>query len=79
MTPLPDRFSGGVARPNRGLRKGRGGVTVRALEARALVGGRTWNAELGDGSALELGGEWVGPGQREIMRLPATLNVPFAR
>ncbi|WP_162186168.1 FAD-dependent oxidoreductase [Amycolatopsis jejuensis] len=54
-------------------------MTVRALEARALVGGRTWNAELGDGSALELGGEWVGPGQREIMRLPATLNVPFAR
>lgn len=34
---------------------------VVVLEARQRVGGRTLNADLGDGRVVEIGGQWVGP------------------
>ncbi len=37
------------------------GLSVLILEARDRVGGRTLNHPLGDGSVVEVGGQWVGP------------------
>lgn len=45
------------------------GKSVHVLEARRRVGGRTLNADLGDGKVVELGGEWVGPTQDRLMAL----------
>ncbi|MEX0620890.1 MAG: flavin monoamine oxidase family protein [Solirubrobacterales bacterium] len=45
-----------------------GGVDVVVIEARDRVGGRTENGYLG-GEPVELGGQWVGPGQDEILGL----------
>ena len=36
------------------------------LEARDRVGGRTLNHPLGDGSVVEVGGQWVGPTQLRV-------------
>ena len=48
------------------------GVDVVVLEARDRVGGRTLNhnlgAEFGD-TVVEVGGQWVGPGQQRILAL----------
>lgn len=41
----------------------RKGVSVAVLEARDRVGGRTLSRHLQDGSVVELGGQWIGPGQ----------------
>lgn len=54
----------------------RGGRTVRVLEARDRVGGRTLNADLGDGQVVEVGGQWVGPQQTALLELAAELDVP---
>jgi monoamine oxidase len=43
------------------------GHTVAVLEARDRVGGRTLNRSVGDGEVIEVGGEWIGPGQDRIM------------
>jgi monoamine oxidase len=43
------------------------GHSVAVLEARDRVGGRTLNHSLGGGEVVEVGGEWVGPGQDRIM------------
>ena len=43
------------------------GHSVAVLEARDRVGGRTLNHPLGDGKVVEVGGEWVGPGQDRVM------------
>lgn len=45
------------------------GADVVVLEARDRVGGRTLNRFLDDGARIDLGGQWVGPGQRRVMRL----------
>ena len=37
------------------------------LEARDRVGGRTLNQPVGGGEVVEVGGEWVGPGQDRIL------------
>jgi monoamine oxidase len=42
------------------------GHSVVVLEARDRVGGRTLNLPVGDGEVIEVGGEWVGPGQDRI-------------
>ncbi|HTX47367.1 MAG TPA: flavin monoamine oxidase family protein [Solirubrobacteraceae bacterium] len=41
--------------------------SVAVLEARNRVGGRTLNHPVGDGEVIEVGGEWVGPGQDRIL------------
>jgi len=45
------------------------GLSVRVLEARDRVGGRTLNADIGDGKVVEMGGQWIGPGQDRIAKL----------
>jgi monoamine oxidase len=39
------------------------GLTVVVLEARERVGGRTWTVYLDDGTHIDRGGAWFGPGQ----------------
>ncbi|MEO6858467.1 MAG: flavin monoamine oxidase family protein [Solirubrobacteraceae bacterium] len=43
------------------------GHSVVVLEARDRGGGRTLNRSLGGGHVIEVGGEWVGPGQDRIL------------
>ncbi|WP_052666099.1 flavin monoamine oxidase family protein [Nitriliruptor alkaliphilus] len=45
------------------------GVGVQVLEARDRVGGRTEHGRLPDGQAIELGGQWIGPGQTRMYAL----------
>lgn len=50
------------------------GAEVVVLEARDRVGGRLLNAEIGDGARVEIGGQWVGPGQDRILDLISELG-----
>ncbi len=43
------------------------GHSVAVLEARDRVGGRTLNHPLGHGKIVEVGGQWVGPGQDRVL------------
>src|SRR5262249_22276634 len=45
------------------------------LEANDRVGGRTLNADLGGGKVIEVGGQWVGPGQDAILALADEVGV----
>ncbi len=45
------------------------GKSVAVIEARDRVGGRTVNETIGDVAVVELGGQWVGPGQDRILGL----------
>ncbi len=47
----------------------RAGRRVRVLEASERVGGRTFSRALADGSPVELGGAWIGPGHRRLAEL----------
>ncbi len=47
----------------------RDGLEAVVLEARDRVGGRTVNQAIGGGRVVELGGQWVGPGQDRILGL----------
>ena len=51
------------------------GRSVRVLEARDRVGGRTLNASIGDGNVVEMGGQWVGPTQDRVLALAEELGV----
>ncbi len=51
------------------------GRSVVVLEARDRVGGRNLDHRLGPGKVVELGGQWTGPGQREVMALARELGV----
>jgi monoamine oxidase len=51
------------------------GHSVLVLEARDRVGGRTLNHPVGHGEVVEVGGQWVGPGQDRIMARAKTLGV----
>jgi monoamine oxidase len=51
------------------------GITVRVLEARDRVGGRTFDRTLGDGTVVELGAQWIGPTQERIAALATELGV----
>jgi monoamine oxidase len=53
----------------------RQGATVRVLEARDRVGGRTLNGSLGGGKVVEMGGQWVGPTQTEILAMASSVGV----
>lgn len=51
------------------------GATVIVLEARDRVGGRTETIEV-DGIPVDIGGQWVGPGQDRLYALADELGVP---
>ena len=51
------------------------GRTAIVLEARDRVGGRVVNGDLGGGEVVELGGQFVGPGQPRLLRLIADLGL----
>jgi len=51
------------------------GQEVLVVEARDRVGGRTLNHELGGGQVVEVGGQWIGPGQDRIAGLATELGV----
>jgi monoamine oxidase len=47
----------------------RGGVEVVVLEARDRVGGRVWSRELANGAVVEMGAEFILPGEEVILGL----------
>jgi monoamine oxidase len=51
------------------------GLDVRVLEARGRVGGRTERHVLASGHVVDLGGQWVGPGQDAVLALARELGV----
>lgn len=51
------------------------GARPLVLEARERVGGRVLNEEIGDGKVVEVGGQWIGPGQDRIAALASELGV----
>lgn len=50
------------------------GLAVAVCEARDRAGGRTWTRSVGGGQ-FDLGGQWVGPGQRRLLALAERLGV----
>jgi monoamine oxidase len=50
-------------------------LDVVVLEARDRVGGRTEGGRTGDGTPLELGGQWLGPTQDRMYELVAELGL----
>jgi monoamine oxidase len=51
------------------------GHSVAVLEANNRVGGRTLNHPVGNGEVVEVGGQWVGPGQDRIKARARALGV----
>ena len=51
------------------------GRSVRVLEARSRVGGRTELGHLADGQTIDLGGQWVGPGHDRMYALVEELGL----
>jgi len=51
------------------------GMTAVVLEARGRVGGRVWTRHMDDGTALDMGGTWVGPGQDAAYGLARDLRI----
>ncbi|MGV7570754.1 flavin monoamine oxidase family protein [Mycobacterium kansasii] len=51
------------------------GKSVRVLEARDRVAGRNFGGFLSNGVPVELGGQWVGPGQEAVLELIAELGL----
>jgi monoamine oxidase len=45
------------------------------IEARDRVGGRTLNHWIGEGKVVEVGGQWVGPGQERVLSLIEELGL----
>jgi monoamine oxidase len=58
------------------LRLKQAGRSVALLEARDRVGGRTYTQVLPDGSWVDRGGAWIGPGQDRIYALMSEFGVP---
>ena len=50
------------------------GKSVRVLEARDRVGGRTLTKEVG-GAVFDMGGKWIGPGQKRVGALTRELGL----
>lgn len=53
----------------------RGVDSFLVLEASDRVGGRTLNMPIGGGHVVEVGGEWIGPGQESIAALIGELGI----
>ncbi|NNE16957.1 MAG: NAD(P)-binding protein [Myxococcales bacterium] len=53
----------------------RGTDSFIVLEARDRVGGRTLNMPIGGGHIVEVGGEWIGPGQNAIAAVIDELRI----
>lgn len=54
---------------------GKAGLQACVLEARDRVGGRTFDHPIGNGNVVEGGGQWVGPGQTEVLALAKELGI----
>jgi monoamine oxidase len=57
----------------------RAGQKAVVLEARDRVGGRTLNHPIGDGKVVEVGGQWIGPGQDRMAALAREMKVDTFR
>jgi monoamine oxidase len=57
----------------------RRGADVQVVEARDRVGGRLLSQELADGTVVELGGQFLGPGQDRAYALAAELGLSTFR
>lgn len=57
------------------LRIAQAGRSVVVLEARPRVGGRVWTDRLADGTPIDRGGAWLGPGQDRLYALAAELGI----
>jgi monoamine oxidase len=66
----------GFAGLSAALRLKQAGRSVALLEARDRVGGRTFTEVRDDGSWIDRGGAWVGPGQDRIYALMNEFGVP---
>jgi monoamine oxidase len=53
----------------------RAGVEVVVLEARERVGGRVWSRELDNGAIVEMGAEYILPGNTAVRELAARLGL----
>lgn len=51
-----------------------GGASVCVVEARDRVGGRTWSERIGE-AVLDVGGQWLGPGQHRMYALARELGL----
>src|SRR5918998_3326101 len=56
-----------------------GGGTPVVLEARDRVGGRLLNEDIGGGQVVEVGGQWIGPGQERVAALARELGLETFR
>lgn len=51
------------------------GKSVLVLEARERVGGRVYTQSLGNGCYVDLGAQWIGPGQDQMFALLQEFNI----
>jgi monoamine oxidase len=54
------------------------GAAVVVLEARERVGGRVWSTTLPNGAIVELGGEWIMPGDTVVEAVASRFELEFA-
>ncbi|MET8778172.1 FAD-dependent oxidoreductase [Nocardia sp. NPDC004654] len=69
-------IGGGFAGLTAALRLSQAGRSVVVLEARDRLGGRTFTEARADGSWIDRGGAWIGPGQDRIHALMHEFGVP---